>query len=808
MNPHDLATIISYETGGTFDPRKRGPTTQWGQHQGLIQFGEPQAQQFGVDWNDPLNSQLGHNGAIAKYFRASGWQPGMSLLDAYSIVNAGAPGRYNVSDANNGGAPGTVRDKVERQMGDHAHNAARLLGGTQYASSGYANTMTDVPQNYQPNAAQRPSLTEFMTEKQRGNISQPQQLPNAAQRPSLTEFMTEKQRLSAESKSSGDINSMTAESLLQKFPDITGDVPPIPGSQEEQARARYSELSKAPAPTPAERVIGGAETALSIGTGATTGVLGQVLGAGKGFAREIASGEFGTNAAANRIAQDAHDVSASMTYAPKTDAGQSMAQATGEALMPLQAVAPLAQMQTIGAASRAAALPQTAARATEKSIPSRAISDIANAKHYGINVMTSDINQPTTWGGKMAQAVGERVPVVGTGGQRAAQQATRQSALQNLFRDYTVESPPAINDVTANLLQKRSADLGKYSGMKNGVIDSQAGNPVNVGNTIASIDGQIAKLQGMNTQAVKPLVSKLEDYKTAFANQDLPTIELLRKQLGDELQSPDMATVRTASSQAAGNIYGALKKDMGNHIQQFGARRDFDKWQVANSRLSEMIGETSNSGLKSVLKKGEATPETIRSLLFSNKPSDVGLLRKNLTPDGRDKAKTAIMQDIFAKSGGDMDSLSPDKFMSQMQKMGAQTGGMMTPVERANLSGLFDALKLTKQASVANAKPMTGAELTGFATPAALTYATGGNPVTGVAATAGLGLMAKAYESPVVRDLLVNLGRTTDRAPRRRAYDGMLSSANNVEPISGVLSGLFRDVQANDDRNTRGAYSR
>ena len=43
INPVDLATVISYETAGTFDPTKRGPTTQWGQHRGLIQFGEPQA---------------------------------------------------------------------------------------------------------------------------------------------------------------------------------------------------------------------------------------------------------------------------------------------------------------------------------------------------------------------------------------------------------------------------------------------------------------------------------------------------------------------------------------------------------------------------------------------------------------------------------------------------------------------------------------------------------------------------------------------------------------------------------------------
>lgn len=127
-DPLDLATAISYETAGTFDPTKRGPTTQWGQHRGLIQFGEPQAQQYGVDWNDPLGSQLGPNGAIAKYFTSSGFKPGMSGLDLYSTINAGAPGKYGASDANNGGAPGNVRDKWERQMGDHREKAAALLG--------------------------------------------------------------------------------------------------------------------------------------------------------------------------------------------------------------------------------------------------------------------------------------------------------------------------------------------------------------------------------------------------------------------------------------------------------------------------------------------------------------------------------------------------------------------------------------------------------------------------------------------------------------------------------------------------------
>lgn len=155
MNPLDLATIISYETAGTFDPSKAGPTTQYGQHRGLIQFGEPQAQQYGVDWGNALASQLGPDGAIARYYKENGWQPGMDMLDAYSIVNAGAPGRYNASDANNGGAPGTVADKVRDQMGGHRQNALALLGAEfergAEQNSGGVNALASMAQDQQGN---------------------------------------------------------------------------------------------------------------------------------------------------------------------------------------------------------------------------------------------------------------------------------------------------------------------------------------------------------------------------------------------------------------------------------------------------------------------------------------------------------------------------------------------------------------------------------------------------------------------------------------------------------------------------------
>ncbi len=52
----------------------------------------------------------------------------MSGLDLYSTINAGSPGRYSASDANNGGAPGDVRDKWEKQMTGHRQKALALLG--------------------------------------------------------------------------------------------------------------------------------------------------------------------------------------------------------------------------------------------------------------------------------------------------------------------------------------------------------------------------------------------------------------------------------------------------------------------------------------------------------------------------------------------------------------------------------------------------------------------------------------------------------------------------------------------------------
>ena len=60
MNPVDVATFIRYETAGSMDPYKKGPTTKWGTHRGLIQMGDVQQKQYGINL-DPNKDAIQEN---------------------------------------------------------------------------------------------------------------------------------------------------------------------------------------------------------------------------------------------------------------------------------------------------------------------------------------------------------------------------------------------------------------------------------------------------------------------------------------------------------------------------------------------------------------------------------------------------------------------------------------------------------------------------------------------------------------------------------------------------------------------------
>lgn len=111
-----------------------------------------------------------------------------------------------------------------------------------------------------------------------------------------------------------------------------------------------------PEPDIGQQTVGLGEVALTVATGATSGMMGMIGGTLKGLADEILAGKFGSQEAADRIEKSAVGGAEALTYAPNTETGQGMLQTLGEVSEPLAAIAPmLGDLQPIAMATRTAA---------------------------------------------------------------------------------------------------------------------------------------------------------------------------------------------------------------------------------------------------------------------------------------------------------------------------------------------------------------------------------------------------------------------------------------------------------------------
>lgn len=120
IDPTEVAAVMSYETGGTFSPTIMGG--KGGQYMGLIQFGPAERKKYGIDKSSEPEAWTK---AVGDFLQDRGFKRGMGMLDLYSTINAGQPGRYSASDGN-----GTVRTHVAEILGAHKEKAKGWLGGT------------------------------------------------------------------------------------------------------------------------------------------------------------------------------------------------------------------------------------------------------------------------------------------------------------------------------------------------------------------------------------------------------------------------------------------------------------------------------------------------------------------------------------------------------------------------------------------------------------------------------------------------------------------------------------------------------
>ena len=131
-----------------------------------------------------------------------------------------------------------------------------------------------------------------------------------------------------------------------------GSVEDIPGMAAPIVR------QAAPQRSFADRAIGAGEAALTMGTGATSGLVGNIAGSLSGIGKSVLGGTFGTNEGAEAAAEEAASTAKNLTYQPRTEAGQQYVQNIGETLSPLAGLSPFTQEAAIIGSSAKAAIPQ------------------------------------------------------------------------------------------------------------------------------------------------------------------------------------------------------------------------------------------------------------------------------------------------------------------------------------------------------------------------------------------------------------------------------------------------------------------
>lgn len=323
-------------------------------------------------------------------------------------------------------------------------------------------------------------------------------------------------------------------------------------------------IQQPPEPTLGQQVTGAGETALALGTGATGGTIGSIGGTLKGLAEQLLSGQFGTQQAADAVEQAASKGAEALTYAPRTEQGQQMTQAVGEAVAPLAALAPFtSEVGAIAQGTRAAA-PVTRAAAGRVAAP---IQQAASKITEAIRPAAADVQ---------SGAAGAR-----SGGAAAVEAgALRQAKAQEL---------PVPIKLTEG---QKSRDFGQQRFERETAKDAELGAPIrqrfedqnlklqqNFDAFIDSTGAETADLRSVGQSVDKALRSRAAADKTKIrtlykdaeksGEMEAPVrLDELVKHLDDTLPEAEVANVLKAARSKAIQLGVAKEGDNGALISQ------------------------------------------------------------------------------------------------------------------------------------------------------------------------------------------------------------------------------------------------
>ncbi|EAT4504443.1 lytic transglycosylase domain-containing protein [Salmonella enterica] len=368
---------------------------------------------------------------------------------------------------------------------------------------------------------------------------------------------------------------------------------------------------------------------------------------------------------------------------------------------------------------------------------------------------TTDVLQPNSRVGRMAQTTAENIPFAGTSSMRANQQEAR-SQLVDEFASRFGEYDPSI--VVGSLKAKTSGIKRAAGNRLEQVQNAMAGVNIQPSKAIQQIDTEIASLQKLGKVADNDTISKLQAYRdeltrNAGANgpmaMDLQQLSGLRSQFRQDVKG-ERTVLPNRSYAAIQRIYNAMTGDIDSAIGQNLGNDTLRRYKQANAIYADEANKLQNTRLKNVIMKGDLTPEVVNNMLFSKNKSEIQNLYRSVGQVGREQMRNGIIGKAMEKSGG-----SPDQFLRQVNLMSNQTGIAFKGRDAAYLKGLKNYLESTKRAGQAGVTTPTGQQTIPFI----LGIGSATNPAL-VGVGGGYGLLARMYESEPARNAMLRLANT------------------------------------------------